>query len=152
MEAAKRMGGEITEAEASAITEEASICRKHLSADNLARFLGVTYEQRQALRLTTIGSINVKKLARKELRKRKARLRKERMRRALGKRPQSESLSATQPWRKMGMSRAALGIAGTNGEMKQVRQLCPQLSSHLVRTDLSHRRESRDIRGALSRR
>jgi len=42
MEAAKRMGGKITEAEASGITEEASICRKHLSADNLARFLGVS--------------------------------------------------------------------------------------------------------------
>src|SRR5215472_17823998 len=58
MEAAKRMGGKVTEAEAAAITEEASITRKHLSADNLARFLGVTYEQRQHLCLTTIGSIN----------------------------------------------------------------------------------------------
>ena len=28
MEAAKRMGGKITEAEASSVTEEASICRK----------------------------------------------------------------------------------------------------------------------------
>jgi hypothetical protein len=43
MECAKNMGGEITEAEASAITEEASITRKHLTADNLAQFLGVTY-------------------------------------------------------------------------------------------------------------
>ena len=72
MEAAKRMGGKITEAEASSVTEEASICRKHLTADNLARFLGVTYAQRQHLRLTTIGSVNVKKRARKELRKRSA--------------------------------------------------------------------------------
>jgi len=62
----------ITEAEASAITEEASITRKHLTADNLARFLGVTYEQRQALGLTTIGSVNVKKRARQELRKLRA--------------------------------------------------------------------------------
>jgi hypothetical protein len=108
MECAKNMGGgEITEAEASAITEEASITRKHLSADNLARFLDVTYAQRQALRLTTIGSVNVKKRARKELRKRQDRLAKEKKRRALGMRPQSESLSATQPWRKLGMSRAA---------------------------------------------
>jgi hypothetical protein len=108
MECAKNMGGgKITEAEASAITEEASITRKHLSADNLARFLGVTYAQRQALRLTTIGSVNVKKRARKELRKRQDRLAKEKKRRALGMRPQSESLSATQPWRKLGMSRAA---------------------------------------------
>ncbi|HVI11403.1 MAG TPA: hypothetical protein VM822_00890, partial [Pseudolabrys sp.] len=60
------MGGKVTEAEASAITEEASITRKHLSADNLARFLGVTYAQRQDLGLTTIGSVNVKKRARKE--------------------------------------------------------------------------------------
>jgi len=107
MECAKSMGGKITEAEASAIIEEASITRKHLSADNLARFLGVTYEQRQALRLTTIGSVNVGKRARKELRKRRDRLAKERKRRAVGMRPQSESLSATQPWRELGMSRAA---------------------------------------------
>src|SRR5215831_16379012 len=74
MEAAKRMGGRITEAEASAITEEASITRKCWSADNLARFLGVTFRQRQALRLTTIGSVNVKKCARQEMRKRRDRL------------------------------------------------------------------------------
>jgi hypothetical protein len=105
MEAAKQMGGEITEAKAAAIIEEASITRKHLTADNLARFLGVTYEQRQALRLTTIGSINVKRRARKELRKRRDRLYQERRRRDRGARPQSESLSATQPWKEEGVSR-----------------------------------------------
>src|SRR5262249_61252085 len=46
----------ITEAEAAAITEEASRTPKYLKADDLARFLGVTYEQRQARRLTPIGS------------------------------------------------------------------------------------------------
>jgi len=107
MECAKNMGGKITEAEASEMIEEASIPRKHLSADNLARFLGLTYAQRQALGLTTIGSIDVGRRARKELRKRRDRLAKERKRRAAGMRPQSESLSATQPWRELGMSRAA---------------------------------------------
>jgi hypothetical protein len=107
MEAAKSMGGKISEAEASAVTEEASITRKHLTADNLARFLGVTYAERQALRLTTIGSVNVGKRARKEMRKRQDRLAKERKRRAAGMRPQSESLSATKPWGELGMSRAA---------------------------------------------
>ena len=119
MEAARRMGGKVTEAEASAITEEASITRKHLSADNLARFLGVTYAQRQDLGLTTIGSVNVKKRARKELRKRRDRIAKEQKRRALGMRPQSESLSATKPWEKLGMSRAAWyrrNKPGTRGE------------------------------------
>jgi hypothetical protein len=105
MNAARNMGREITEMEASAITEEASITRKHLSADNLARFLGVTYEQRRALGLTTIGSVNVRKRARQELRKRANRLIQERKRRALGARPQSQSLSRTKPWREEGMSR-----------------------------------------------
>jgi hypothetical protein len=107
MECAKNMGGKMSEAEASAMIEEASITRKHLTADNLARFLGVTYAQRQALRLTTIGSVNVGKRARKEMRKRSDRLAKEAKRRAAGMRPQSESLSATKPWRELGMSRAA---------------------------------------------
>ena len=107
MEAAKRMGGEITEEQASTIIKKASNTRKHMSADNLAEFLRVTYEQRQALHLTTIGSINVKKRARKELRKRRDRLAKEKKRRALGMRPQSRSLSATKPWRELGMSRAS---------------------------------------------
>jgi hypothetical protein len=40
------------------------------------------------------------------LRKRKARRREERRRRALGAKPQSESLSRIQPWAKLGMSRA----------------------------------------------
>jgi hypothetical protein len=90
MEAAKNMGGNITEAQASAITEEASITRKHLSADNLARFLGVTYPQRQALRLTTIGSVNVGKRARKEIRNIRDKVKKEQKRRAAGVRPRAE--------------------------------------------------------------
>jgi hypothetical protein len=81
------------------------LTRKHLSADNLAKFLGVTYAQRQALRITTIGSIDVKKRARKKLRKREDRLAAERKRRERGMRPQPESLSATQPWKELGMSR-----------------------------------------------
>jgi hypothetical protein len=109
MEAAKRMGGQICEAEAAAITEDASITRKHLSADNLARFLGVTYEQRQALHLTTIGSVDVDKRARKERRKHRNRIAKERKRRASGVRARAEylanSLSTAQPWRGKGMSR-----------------------------------------------
>jgi hypothetical protein len=105
MNAARNMGREITEAEAAAIIEEASITRKRLSADNLARFLGVTYEQRQQLGLTTVGSINVKRRARKELRKRENRIAHERHRRALGMRPQSQSLSRLKPWEAEGVSR-----------------------------------------------
>jgi hypothetical protein len=109
MNAAWNMGRKITEAEASAVTEEASITRKRLTADNLARFLGVTYQHRQALRLTTIGSVNVKKLARKELRKHQNRLAHEARRRAQGVRPRAgylaNSLSATKPWEASNVSR-----------------------------------------------
>jgi hypothetical protein len=105
MEAAKRMGGKVTEAEAAAITGEASTTRKRLSADSLARWLGVTYEQRQRLGLTIIGSTNVGKRARKELRKRRWRLNAERRRRERGARPQSQSLSRLKPWAAEGISR-----------------------------------------------
>jgi hypothetical protein len=110
MEAAKRMGGKVTEAEASAITEEASITRKHLSADNLARFLGVTYAQRQALGLTTIGSINVKRGARKELRKLRARRALAAKRHANGVRPRSEyeANSTAAQARAQGVSRMTI--------------------------------------------
>src|SRR5262249_24116708 len=73
MNCARLMGGKLTEAEAAAITEEASITRKHLSSDNIARFLGVKYLDREALGLTTIGSMDVKRSARRELRKQRAR-------------------------------------------------------------------------------
>jgi len=145
MNAARNMGREITEAEASAITEEASITRKHLSADNLARFLGVTYQQRRALGLTTIGSVNVKKRARQELRKRANRLIQERKRRALGARPQSQSLSRTKPWRELGMSRAVWYRRNKAGRVRQFRH---HLSFLLMLRKLSHRRE-RGIRAGL---
>jgi hypothetical protein len=84
MQCARNIGRKITEEEASEITEEASITRKHLSADNLAKFLGVTYAVRQHLGLTTISSTNVRSRVLKELRKRRDRLKKEAKRRASG--------------------------------------------------------------------
>jgi hypothetical protein len=110
MECARRIGRkDFTEPEARAVIEEASRTRRYLSADNLARFLGVTYAVRQHLGLTTIGSINVGRRARKELRKRRDRLAKERWRRERGARPRAEfeanSLLKTKPWEQMNMSR-----------------------------------------------
>jgi hypothetical protein len=100
----------ITEAEASAITEEASITRKHLSADNLARFLGVTYAQRQALGLTTIGSVNVKKRQRMEIRKIRDKVKRRDKRRAAGVRPrdQYEANSKAAQARAEGVSRMTI--------------------------------------------
>jgi hypothetical protein len=110
MECARRIGRNgFTAAEAATVTEEASEMCRQLSADKLARFLGVTYAVRQRLGLTTIGSINVGTQARKELRERRNRITKERKRRALGMKPRTQyeanSLSQTRPWERLGMSR-----------------------------------------------
>jgi hypothetical protein len=102
---ASRLGLKITPGDASSILEEASLTGPHLKADNLGRFLGLTYQQRTILRITTIGACDFSKAQRTRQRKHKDRLYQERRRRDQGARPQSESLSATQPWRELGMSR-----------------------------------------------
>src|SRR5262249_32163822 len=96
--AARRMGGPISETDALRILEEAALGR-HWRADSVARFLGVTYQQRTRLGLTTIGARDFSKRQRRKQRKHKDRMYKEAKRRAAGMRPQSQSLSATEPWR-----------------------------------------------------
>jgi hypothetical protein len=110
MEAARRMGKrDLTEADAEAIIEEARTTHRHMTADRLARWLGLTYEVREKLGITTIGSIDVSKSERKALRKARDRLAKERRRRTQGAKPRPEylakSLSRTRPWQAMGISR-----------------------------------------------
>ena len=107
--AAWSMGRKISEAEASAIYEKAMTTPKRKSADSLAFFLNVTWDQRQALGITTIGSTDVRKDDREEIRKVRDKVRKEKKRRARGVQPRSEyllkSLSRTQPWKYRSTSR-----------------------------------------------
>ena len=105
MMAAQRMGGRITKAEAVATIDYAKESPRPRTADSVARQLGLTYRVREELGITTIGSIDIGKRARKVLRQRKARLREEARRRRRGAKPQSESLSQTQPWKALGISR-----------------------------------------------
>src|SRR5262245_20429353 len=58
-EAAKRMGGALSEAEAVAIADRASAYPKRIKADALGMWLGVTYRQRSVLKLRTIGCADV---------------------------------------------------------------------------------------------
>ena len=104
MNCASRLGREISEAEASAMLS--SISPQRRKADPLAKYLGLTYQQRTILGITTIGACDFSKAQRKKQRKHKDRITKERKRREAGMRPQSESLSATEPWTAEGMSRA----------------------------------------------
>jgi hypothetical protein len=70
IEAARRMGRKgMRKGEATRILAEAKLTRKCRSADNLARFLGLPFELRQDLGITTIGSTDVNKRERKERRK-----------------------------------------------------------------------------------
>jgi hypothetical protein len=96
----------LSETEAIAIVDEAARFGPIRNPDKLARYLGLTYAARTVCRIKTIGSTDVSKRARTSLRKRKDKRYREARRRTAGMRPQSESLSATQPWRELGMGRA----------------------------------------------
>jgi hypothetical protein len=105
----EKMGRELGPSEIDEILDQAKATRRRCSADALAKFLGVTYERRQRLRITTIGAIDVSERGRKELRKRQNRRAHERRRRANGVRPRAEyratSRTACKPWEAAGMSR-----------------------------------------------
>jgi hypothetical protein len=118
--AARHMGGRLSDAEALRVLEEADLGR-HWSADSVARFLGVTYRQRTMLGLTTIGARDFSRRRRKMQRKHKDRMYQARKRLAAGARPQAQSLSATEPWRAMNMSRAAWYRQNKHG-MRQAMQ------------------------------
>jgi hypothetical protein len=109
MLAAEKMGGEITKADAIEIVDKASTGHWYPSADGLARYLGVTYDERQTLRMGSIGSVNVNKAERKEIRRVRDKVKRRQKRQAAGVRPRAEyeanSLSRSQPWRTMGMGR-----------------------------------------------
>jgi hypothetical protein len=107
--AAERMGRTLTHAEAITTLEQADEMRQHRTADKLAKFLGITFSQRTALGITSIGSIDVNRRGRALLRKRRRRLYLERRRRSRGARPRAEyeanSLARAKPWEAEGMSR-----------------------------------------------
>jgi len=111
--AAWSMRRKISDAEAAEIFDRAmsAIDFKRRSADSLAIFLNLTWDVRQALRITTIGSTNVRKDDRKEIRKTRDKVRKEWKRRANGVQPRDEyllknSLSRTKPWEMEGLPRS----------------------------------------------
>lgn len=139
MSAAVRMGRrDLTEAEADEAIDEADSTEPCRKADNLAHWLGVTYRQRERLGLTTIGSVNVSKRARRELSKRRRRLAQERRRRAKGARPQSESAEREQPWKAENLSRATWY---RRRERARETVSCPPESFYREGTNLSHHKK-----------
>jgi hypothetical protein len=109
MMTADRLGRCISTANATEIVGTVRHIPERLTADQVAKMLGVNYEQRQRLGLTTIGAIDVNKEQRKERRKRRDREAKERKRRERGAKPRAEyeakSLCKAKPWLAEGISR-----------------------------------------------
>jgi hypothetical protein len=81
------------------------------SADKLGRRLNLTEAERQRLRITTIGAVDVDKAERQTRRKERKRLREQARRRAAGAKSRAEyetqSISKAKPWETIGMSRAS---------------------------------------------
>jgi hypothetical protein len=108
--AALRMGRPgMTDAEASAISQEAAGFHKAMTADEVALELGVTWAQRQTLGFRTIGAKNMLREARREIRRVRKKIANQKRRRAAGRRLREEyeatSLSRVQPWKALNMSR-----------------------------------------------
>ena len=98
-------GASLSDAEAIAIIDEASDLGPIWHPDKLGRYLGLTTKQRTLLRIKSIGARDSSRRARRARRRILKRDYQRLRRQGAGARPHSQSLSATEPWRKMGMSR-----------------------------------------------
>jgi hypothetical protein len=115
--AARRMGGKLTDKQADDLIEQARSTPRPRKPDGWAKALGLTYAVRDHLGVTTIGAIDANRRERAKLRKLKDRMRKERSRRSRGIKPRSQSLSHTQPWRDLGISRRTWERHRTQGRV-----------------------------------
>jgi hypothetical protein len=110
MEAARRMGGIITEQQAEAVVEEADSRPKIRDRDELAKYLGLTYAMRKKLDIRTIGACDVSARARKAIQKQERRKREAARRRASGAKCRADFLANSKtreaPWKRCGMSKA----------------------------------------------
>jgi hypothetical protein len=107
MEAARRMGRKVTETQALQIIEEAAATfhPMHLSADGPARYIGLSYRDRERLKITVIGACDLTKKERENLRPTtRPRLPTRQATRTRWP-SQAQSLSQTRPWEAAGMTR-----------------------------------------------
>ncbi|MEO3385108.1 hypothetical protein [Mesorhizobium sp. CAU 1741] len=103
----------VTEADLLPITVEASKRRRMMRADGAAGLLHLTMTERLALKLKTIGAVDMKKAARTKFMKNRKRemdrKRDEQKRRAAGAKDRAsfvaQSISAAKPWEALNMSR-----------------------------------------------
>jgi hypothetical protein len=106
---ARRLGATLPERELIRIAETARAKRRQFKADTIGKILRVTYEERCAARISTIGCIDVSKTERTKRRKERRLVEKQNSRRNCGIIPRREyiakSLTRTKPWLAEGISR-----------------------------------------------
>jgi hypothetical protein len=109
-EAQREFAPWLSENEFQRMAEEALRVRRWWTADKLAQRIGLTYEDRQRLRITMIGAVDMPKIERDRLTRERAAAAKKARRRANGVIPREEyeagSISRTEPWKAEGISRA----------------------------------------------
>jgi hypothetical protein len=106
----------MTDVEVAKITAKVIAKPIRWRADKLAIRLNLNEAERQRLRITTIGAVDVDKEERHRRRQARKHLRKQLMRRARGAKPRAEyeanSITRNKPWEALGMSRAGWYRAG----------------------------------------
>jgi hypothetical protein len=106
MECAHRIGRKgMSEIEPEFILDEARRTKRRWRADPLAKWLGLTYADRQKLGITTIGAIDANKCERTRRRKLRKRIREQQKRQMQGAIPHSQSAERQEPWKLEGVSR-----------------------------------------------
>jgi hypothetical protein len=86
------------------LIDRATSRRTVWKADALADRIGLNYETRQRLGITTIGATDFRKRQRTALRKKKARERQQAKRAAAGVKPRTMSLEQSKPWKALRIS------------------------------------------------
>jgi hypothetical protein len=134
-----RVGAVLSKEEINGTIEKVQAKSLQYRADTLGKVLRVTYAERSALRITTIGCYDVPKVERTRRRKERHRLSQQARRRAQGVIPREQylakSISRQQPWQAAGVSRATwYRLLKAGSRDKSVRSI---LSSP-PGTDLSH--------------
>lgn len=75
-------------------------------ADPLGQLLNLTSEERDRLKIHTIGAVDLDREQRKQRRREKDKKAKQEKRRAAGATPRAQSISQTKPWLALGISRS----------------------------------------------
>jgi hypothetical protein len=75
-------------------------------ADSLAHLLNLTSEERDGLKIHTIGAVDLDKEQREQRRRERDKKAKQEKRRANGATPRAQSISQTKPWLALGISRS----------------------------------------------